>query len=87
MLKSEVMLICSGISGPYGFVEAREGLNQLFLHDYDHLPIGMAFSINEKQYHTVGGWDDALNRHADAVWQTLPDDRKKLTKRVFQRLT
>jgi len=36
MLGSEVMLICSAISGPYGFVEAREGVNQLFLHDYEH---------------------------------------------------
>lgn len=36
MLSSEVMLICSAISGPYAFVEAREGVNQLFLRDYEH---------------------------------------------------
>lgn len=36
ILRSEVMLICSAISGPYGVVEAREGVNQLFLHDYEH---------------------------------------------------
>jgi hypothetical protein len=50
-------------------------------------PTGMTSSINEKQYSAVGGWDDALNRHADAVWNALPDDRKNPTKRIFQRLT
>ena len=30
------MVLCSAISGPYAFVEAREGVNQLFLHDYEH---------------------------------------------------
>jgi WD40 repeat protein len=34
----------------------------------------------------VGGWDDALNRHADAVWNAL-GARRDLAKRIFQRLT
>ena len=29
-------MLCSAISGPYAFVEAREGVNQLFLRDYLH---------------------------------------------------
>ena len=34
ILGKEVLVICSAISGPYAFAEAREGVNQLFLHDY-----------------------------------------------------
>jgi len=29
-------VLCSAISGPYVFAEAREGVNQLFLRDYEH---------------------------------------------------
>jgi len=42
--------------------------------------------IGREQYETVGGWDDALNSHADRVWNDL-GDRKELGKRIFQRLT
>jgi hypothetical protein len=32
----EVVVLCSAISGPYAFAEAREGVSQLFLRDYEH---------------------------------------------------
>ena len=32
---AEVILVCSAISGPYAFLEAREGVNQLFLRDHE----------------------------------------------------
>jgi hypothetical protein len=38
MLGKEVLVLCSAISGPYAFAEAREGVNQLFLHDYEYAP-------------------------------------------------
>ncbi len=47
---------------------------------------GARSHIGRKQYDAVGGWDDALNRHADAVWGAL-EDRRDLAKRMFQRLT
>jgi len=34
----EVLVLCSAISGPYAFAESREGVNQLFLRDYEHAP-------------------------------------------------
>ncbi len=36
ILGREILVLCSAISGPYAFVEAREGVNQLFLRDYLH---------------------------------------------------
>jgi hypothetical protein len=30
-----------------------------------------AFRITEGHYKAVGGWDNALNEHADAVWNNL----------------
>jgi CHASE3 domain sensor protein len=44
------------------------------------------FRINEEHYVAVGGWDNALNEHADAVWNDL-GRRGDLAKRIFQRLT
>jgi hypothetical protein len=38
ILGKEVLVLCSAISGPYAFAEAREGVNQLFLRDYEHAP-------------------------------------------------
>jgi len=38
ILGKEVLVICSAISGPYAFAEAREGVNQLFLRDYKNAP-------------------------------------------------
>jgi hypothetical protein len=38
ILGKEVLVLCSAISGPYAFAEAREGVNQLFLRDYGHAP-------------------------------------------------
>ena len=34
----DVSVLCRAISGPYAFAEAREGVNQLFLRDYEHAP-------------------------------------------------
>jgi hypothetical protein len=45
-----------------------------------------AFRITEGHYIAVGGWDKALNDHADAVWNEL-GARRDLAKRMFQRLT
>ena len=42
--------------------------------------------ITAGHYQTVGGWDEALNLHADAVWKEL-GSRRDLAKRIFQRLT
>ncbi len=42
--------------------------------------------IAAEHYKAVGGWDDALNLHADAVWNEL-GARRDLAKRIFQRLT
>jgi energy-coupling factor transporter ATP-binding protein EcfA2 len=39
-----------------------------------------------EHYEATGGWDGALNRHADAMWDAL-GDRRDLAKRIFQRLT
>ena len=47
---------------------------------------GARSRIGREQYEAVGGWDDALNRHAGAVWNAL-EDRWDLAKRMFQRLT
>ncbi len=47
---------------------------------------GARSRIGMEQYAAVGGWDDALNRHAAAVWNAL-GDRRDLAKRMFQRLT
>jgi hypothetical protein len=44
------------------------------------------FRITEGQYIAVGGWDKALNDHADAVWNEL-GPRRDLAKRILQRLT
>jgi hypothetical protein len=38
ILGKEVLVLCSAISGPYALAEAREGVNQLFLRDYEHAP-------------------------------------------------
>ena len=45
-----------------------------------------ACRIGREQYESVGGWDDALNTHADGVWSALGEQRD-LAKRIFQRLT
>jgi WD40 repeat protein len=47
---------------------------------------GAGFSIGHDQYKSVGGWDKALNSHADKVWKAL-GDRRDLAKRMLQRLT
>ena len=47
---------------------------------------GARSRIEHEHYDAVGGWDDALNRHADAVWNAL-GDRRDPAKRIFQRLT
>src|SRR5215469_13409419 len=44
------------------------------------------FRITEGQYIAVGGWDNALNDHADAVWNELGAHRN-LAKHMLQRLT
>ncbi|HKF26452.1 MAG TPA: ATP-binding protein, partial [Candidatus Acidoferrum sp.] len=44
------------------------------------------FRITEAHYIAVGGWDHALNDHADAVWNELGAQRN-LAKRILQRLT
>ncbi len=49
-------------------------------HDGVHSRVGRA------QYEKVGGWDDALNSHADKAWKDL-GDQQELGKRIFQRLT
>lgn len=36
ILGKEVAVVCSAISGPYAFAEARESVSQLFLRDYEH---------------------------------------------------
>ena len=47
---------------------------------------GAGFSIGRDQYKSVGSWDEALNSHADTVWEAL-GDRRDLAKRMLQRLT
>ena len=47
---------------------------------------GARSRIGREQYKAVGGWDDALDRNAEAVWKALKD-RCDLAKRIFQRLT
>ena len=42
--------------------------------------------IGREHYDFIGGWDDALSRHADDVWGSL-GERRDLAKRIFQRLT
>jgi WD40 repeat protein len=42
--------------------------------------------IGAEQYEKVGGWENALNSHAEKVWTDL-GDRQELGKRIFQRLT
>jgi phospholipase C len=49
-------------------------------------PTGTSFSIGQDQYQAVGGWDNALNKHAETVWNSL-GERRDLAKRMFQRLT
>ena len=49
-------------------------------------PANAGFTIGNDQYNAVGGWDDALNKHADAAWNAL-GDRRDLAKRILQRLT
>lgn len=45
--------------------------------------------ITQKEYDhpSVGGWENALNLHADKVFDDLPEGRQTIAKRVFQRLT
>jgi formylglycine-generating enzyme required for sulfatase activity len=50
-------------------------------------PSGRGFRLTNDQYEAVGGWDDALNRHAEAVARSLPEQSQSLVKRIFQRLT
>jgi hypothetical protein len=42
--------------------------------------------IGPDNYQAVGGWDDALNRHAAAAWQAL-GEKHELAERMFERLT
>jgi WD40 repeat protein len=44
------------------------------------------FRITKEHYTAAGGWDDALNNHADAVWNEL-GARRDAAKRMLQRLT
>src|ERR1039458_2270338 len=81
--------------------DLREELLTKTSDDPDQLPIlqhllmrmweirgraGARSRIGREQYEAVGGWDDALNRHAGAVWNGL-EDRRDLATRMFQRLT
>jgi conflict system STAND superfamily ATPase len=44
-------------------------------------------TLGMRQYKEVGGWNDALNRHADKVLKSLSPERQEVAKRIFQRLT
>ena len=45
--------------------------------------------ITQKEYDhpSVGGWENALNRHADKVFDDLPADRQLIACCIFKRLT
>ena len=45
------------------------------------------FTITFQEYEEVGGWGQALNRHANTIVADLSDREQALVKRVFQRLT
>ena len=49
-------------------------------------PSGEGFLLTKDQYEMVGGWEDALNRHAEAI-SSVPEVNQVLLKRIFQRLT
>jgi len=81
--------------------ELREELLDRTGDDPDQLPVlqhllmrmwekreqtAAGFRITEGHYIAVGGWDKALNDHADAVWNEL-GPRRDLAKRMVQRLT
>jgi hypothetical protein len=77
MLGGEVMVLCSAISGPYAFVEAREGVNQLFLHDYEHaseLRRGLAGPVHLVACHRSATEAQAVRQlgFADATVLTTP---------------
>jgi len=44
-------------------------------------------TITIREYIAVGGWDEALNRHAENEFHSLKDNEPALAKRIFQRLT
>lgn len=81
--------------------ELREELLDKTGDDPDQLPVlqhllmrmwerreqtSTGFRVGKQQYMAVGGWENALNEHADAVWNEL-GARRDLAKRIFQRLT
>jgi hypothetical protein len=47
---------------------------------------GAGGGLGREHYDDAGGWDEALNRHAEEVWANL-NDRVDLATRMFQRLT
>jgi hypothetical protein len=49
-------------------------------------PAGERSRIGLGHYDATGGWQDALNLHLEAVWNSL-GPRRDLAKRIFQRLT
>lgn len=44
--------------------------------------------VDLPHYDAIGGMEEALSRHADEIWETLPDDRsREVAARVFRALT
>src|ERR1035441_5522879 len=63
-------------------------LQHLLMRMWEHREPGTARArVTRKAYSEVGGWEQALNRHAESLLHALPGPRRELAKRIFQRLT
>src|SRR5256885_12469671 len=58
------------------------------LWDYWEQPSAPAEPLDLPHYEAIGGMAEALSRHADEAYATLPDDRARvLAQKLFQCLT